>query len=388
MAPLAHARILAVIALSTAITAPAASAAFTSKLKKGVLTLEQTANNGQVTIDNNGPNGAFRVLEVGTTTFQVADSLVVVLLDNSDPILNVDFDSKVIRDVSLELGNGQRQVNFVGANNTMGGTLTIMAGAGDQVVELAVSAALDLEGALNAQLGKGFDTVDNDNNAVTVTGDMTFIGVNEFESNGVFLVIGDVHMRTTNENQTSRFDVDAGGTTILGNFEFIGGKGRDEVLLNDGAVIGCNVDIELGDGPMAGGTQFGWINGAEIGGDVTVKAGNSDRDDFNSASGTTFVGGRVKVALGPGPNEADFFGRYGGPSVSYKGGHDVDTVFVAVQGRTTNVDIDLGKGADILNLQAQTSVKRLTVDFGKGVDTYNDSYGDPKPFKTKLKSLP
>lgn len=378
------------VALVAACALPTASATFISSVQGDRLILTQTSDLGAVVVDNNGAGGAFRVIEGGVTNFVAANGLEVIMLNNGSQLLTIDFDNPVIRDVVIDVGNGTRMINFTGASNTVRGFLEIRGGAGDQTVELAVNAPLKTGGDLNVDLGIGNDIVDEDGNNLTIGGNLLFRGVNRFENNGTMLVTGDATVRTNFETQDTLFDDDQ-SMTILGNLDYKGGDGRDEVTLNGTTLtlIGGNVKLDARGHSSGGGAQYLWINGANtrIGGNLTVKARNSARDDYQSISGA-IVGGNILVDLGPGANEADFFSSCGGSSVVYKGGAGVDEVVCDLQGRNATVKIMTEGGADFITLDPSSNLRKLFVDGGAGVDSYTDNFGGPTPFKRKLKNLP
>jgi len=382
--------VLLLVALLALTALPNASAAFSSSVAGDRLILTQTADDGLVSIDNNGAGGEFRVLEgVGTTTFVAANSLEVLLLDNSHPFLALKFDNPVVRDVVVDFGNGSRAVSCTGTSNTIGGHLELLGGTGDQTVELAVNAPLSTGGDLRIDLDVGHDIVDEDDRDLTIGGDLLFRGVNSFENDGTMLVVGNVDVRSNFENQESFFDDDQ-SLTVLGNFRYKGGPGRDRVFLNGeaGSFFGGNVKIDAGDGPLAGGEQLLWVNSnTRIAGNLTFTARNSQEDSFDSLSGT-IVGGDIVINLGKGANEAAIRGRCAGSQISYKGGNGLDSVTCDLLGRETLVKLQTAGGADTVTLENSTNVRKLIIDFGSGVDTFNDLFVLPKPFKTKLKNLP
>ena len=118
---------VAVLAISAP---PTASATFTSSVSGDRLILTQTVDSGPVVVGNNGAGGAFQVIEGGATTFVVANSLKVIMLNNSNLSLIIDFDNSVVRDVIIDLGNGARALDFSGTDNTIGGFLKIIGGSG------------------------------------------------------------------------------------------------------------------------------------------------------------------------------------------------------------------------------------------------------------------
>jgi len=371
------------------VAAPSARAQFSGTLKGDRLILTQFMFTGPVTIDNNGSGGAFRV-QYGTgfpSEYLVANSLTLILLDNSDPSLTIDFDAPVIRDVTLDVGGGPRQIDFVGSSNVIGGNLEVLAEGGDQVVELAVNAGLRTAD-LAIDLGAGFDVVDEDDNDVTVVGDLLFRGVNSFQNGGTMLVVGDAAVKSSGEAESMVFDDDS-SMTIMGDFEFVGGPGRDEVSLDGaggaGTLIGGNLKMNLKG--SIGGAQSLDLPNAKVCGDVIVKASGLSTDSFLMHPATS-VSGKIVVDLGKGQNDATFAGRCAGDHVSYKGGGGGDVVTLDLDARGAIVKILTGGGVDTLVLGASANLSKLTADFGGGFDFFSDSLGDPYPFKVKFKNYP
>ena len=130
--------------------------------------------------------------------------------------------------------------------------------------------------------------------------------MNEFECEGEVLVLGDAWFRTTFESHSSRLD-DDGSLTVLGDFEYRGGPGRDQVLLNGvgttGSTIGGDATIDLGDGDATGQAVFMNIATARVGGDLTIES-DADLGTDQVILQDSIVGGDVVVDLGKGPNSA------------------------------------------------------------------------------------
>ena len=366
-----------------------ASAAFTSSLADNLLTLTQTADDGAVTIDNNGTASAFRVIEGGTTEFVAATSLEVKMLDGSDPNLTIDLDNFHLRDLSLKLGATARVVLFTGAINFVGGNLTIKGGAGDDLIELASTAALNVGGDLDINLGLGDDTVDEGGNNLTITGDLVFNGVNTFNNDGTMVVVGNASIATNDENVYSLFDDDA-SMTIMGNFTYTGGKEVDRLFLDNGTQIFGDLNASLGKGTTitADGQRVDLSGGSAVGGSVTVTSGNSTNGASFSTNAACRIGGKVKLTFGDGPNTVSLLGRYAGSKITYSGGDGVDTVVCGMAGRNTKANLKLEKGADSFQLNNGTIAKKLTIDFGGGTDSYTDNYAGTKPFTVTLLNFP
>lgn len=124
----------------------------TSVFDGTTLTITQTVNDGDITIDNNGAGNAFRSTDgAGTVVHDVATNLVVNLLPNTINTLNLVLDNVHAGSITLNLGDGARTVNLAGTNNTMG-SLSIMGGTGAQIVEVATVANLFVTGSLTIDL--------------------------------------------------------------------------------------------------------------------------------------------------------------------------------------------------------------------------------------------
>lgn len=363
-----------------------AQAGFTSDLKKSTLTLTQVSDDGFVTIDDNGADGAFRVIEGGTATeFEAADSLVVEMLSNGDPSLMIDIDAGIARDLALRLESGDRNVLFTGDDNTIAGHVKIFGDEGDQAIELAVTTAFACGGKLLVDLGPGNDVVDEDGRDVTVGGDLVFKDVDGFENDGDMLVAGDgtFSIHEAAPAGTAEFDND-GTLVILGDFEFEIEDGGGSCQLNDGGVtIGGDVRIDCG---TSANQLFVGLQNSRFGGDVDVEC-RSASGSFVTMTPTTVIGGSLEIEVGDGTNTIVLDGRCAGKSVEFEGGKGVDTVTVRLQARNAKGSIDLDKGDDVVTLSAPTSFKKLSIDFGKGSDTFNDNLGDAKAFKLSVDGL-
>ncbi len=341
----------------------------------------QVSSTGPVTIDDNGPSQSIRFNSGTTSIVTPVNKMTVNMLNNSGSNLNVDLDNAFAGELALNLGDGARALNLTGASNSFGGNLTITGGSDAQTVEVAVNNDLSVTGNMIVDLGQGNDSVDEDGRMISVTGSLTFAGVNTFDNGGTMSVGGNVTVNTASETATTVFDNDA-SMTIGGNFTYTGGNGRDEVTLDSAVAttIAGFATIDLGNN-TAGGTQIASLNSAatSVGGAVTVKSTNaSSPDSFASLAGTT-LGGDIDINLGGGLNDAAILGLFGGTTVKYNGGSSTDNVTFGTTGNAADANIKLSSGDDTFLLKAGTSISptaAFRVDFGGGNDTFTNQYGD------------
>lgn len=341
----------------------------------------QTADDGMVTIDNNGGGNAFQATDgSGTATFVAATNLVVDMLDGTGNELDLDLVNAHTGDVELNLGDGTRAVNFTGTGNAIDGSLTVTAGNEDQTLEIAVNNTLTVGGNLAFDLGTGNDVVDEDNNDIAIAGNWDFVGVNFFENGGVMTVGGNVTVDSTGEIDDTVFD-DDNTMTITGDYTYNGGDGRDESTMNGvggGTSIGGNAFVDVGDNTV-GGVQFIFFNlpNASIAGTLDVISTSSANIDSFSLHPSGNFGGDINVDLGDGTNDAGFSGAFGGSNVTYRGGDGTDTVFYGMTGNLADVNAIMGAGDDVFSLGAGATISPTTlrVDYGGGVDTFINGYG-------------
>lgn len=378
-------RRIALLTMALSISsATLAHASFSSKLQGNTLTLTQTADSGNITLDNNGTNGAFRITEGGTQAFSPAYSLVVRLQDGSR-ILWFDLDQSVHRDVTIHLGNGNRNLQFTGSSNNIRGNLTITAGTGNQTVYLAEPWNLAVGGRMRIDLGRGDDRVVNGSRRVVVSGEVVLRGVNSWVNDGL-LRLGSLSMFNDHELIASRFE-NNGEVAVLGSFEYRGGNAVDQVDLGADYSVGGDVAIRLGHGTTSGNDpQLALLPyGGAVGGRVTIQSGDSTVEDHVKLNGS--IRGKVKLRLGAGLNSVEVWAALGGSSLSYKGGPDQDDFIVAAQARNLSARIDMGGGPDHVSVAAGASLKALSIDLGPGSDSMTNNLPLPNPFRVKVKGL-
>ncbi|MGI9516827.1 MAG: beta strand repeat-containing protein, partial [Pirellulaceae bacterium] len=343
------------------------------------LTSTQLSDVGDLTIDNNGTGDSFQFINGGTVEVAPAANLAVTLLDGTS-MLDVDLDNAHTGDLTIDVGNGDRAVNFTGTSNSIGGNLHLTADTGSQVVELAVNADLGVGGHANIDLGADADVVDEDNNNISITGDLDLVGVNFFENGGTMNVGGNVLVDNSGESLLSFFDDDA-TMSIIGSFTYLGGSGADQVTMNGLAStsIGGNALVNLGDNAGIA-NQVAWFDaaGSSVAGSLTVTStAATNIDNFVGNSAATF-GGDIDIDLGDGNNDANIIGVFGGDDVTYNGGSGTDSVTFGTTGNPADVFINLYGDDDSFTLLAGASIDPTTleVDFGTGDDTFINLYGN------------
>ncbi len=81
--------------------------AFTGMFDGTTLTLTQTMDDGDVVVDNNGTDDAFRTTDgSGTSEFDAATNVIVNLLGDTGNQLDFDLDNPHTGSAELNLGNG------------------------------------------------------------------------------------------------------------------------------------------------------------------------------------------------------------------------------------------------------------------------------------------
>ncbi len=341
------------------------------------LTLTQVGDTGDITIDNDGGPGFgtdWRLFtEIGgLTSTTAANNLTLNMLDNTGNNVEIDLFNPVISFLTLNLGEGDRSLEFTGASNNPLRDITITAGAGVQNVDLAINASLAVA-TLNVDLGDGFDTVRNNGNNLLVSEDFIFTGVNMFRNDANLSIARDAIISTANENIDSIFANDS--TIFVGrDFSFTGGDGADRVNLNgpDGNSFSGNVNIDLG-GNTNPGMQTAWLNGpfTSIAGNLIVSSSGDVGTDYFITTANTEIGGLIDVSLGDGNNQADILGMISGEFVNYSGGIGSDIVTFGTTGNPVDLDVFLGAGDDSFTLLAGASLDgNLMIDFGPGNDEF------------------
>ena len=172
---------------------------FTSNILTQTLTFNQTANNGNAVLDDQGFLNSFQITDGSGTNNPIllfpVTTVIVNMLSNTGNQLNYDQDVAYTGSVVLNLNNGNRTVNFTGTNNAPGGNVTISGGTGNQTVNLSTNTMLNVgtgpAGNLNINLGAGTDVVSDNGNGLNIGNNGDFDGVNNFTYTGALTVGND-----------------------------------------------------------------------------------------------------------------------------------------------------------------------------------------------------
>lgn len=325
------------------------------------LDIVQTADDGDVLIENS--TGVWTATDnADTFTFVAAENVTVEMLDDTANRVSVGIELEHVGNMELYLGNGVRDAFMVGQLNEIGGNLIVQADAGVQEIglgglEAEPAAPLIVRGNVDIQLGQELDIVQSEGGLVTIEGDLTMSGVNDFEYQLEVGVVGapsggNWSMDNSFEDQPSTLI--PGNATIQGDFSYEGGINIDRVDLG-GSFIEGNVNINLGLGnPFFGDPQLVEIAGTVNTGDIMITAGDSN--------------------LG---NEINLLGTFNGNIVSYVGGGLVDTVdYSLVSGDPAVADVFMNLGADADTFILNQPVNLLEIDYGNDVgDLFENNVG-------------
>ncbi len=345
------------------------------------LVMNQLIDTGDILLANGGGILGFDWTMLtglgGITSTSPAENLILNMLPNTNNHVEVDLFNPVINSITMNLGDGDRDIRFTGFANNPLRDIVINAGAGTQNVDLAVNHPLGVA-TLEINLGTGFDTVDDNANNLIIDEDLFFTGVNHFEHDGLLSVFRDAFIDNSGENENSVFA--SNGTMTVGDeFTYLGGGGSDEVRLNGvgGATINGAALIDLGDstGGLPQSVQVDSSN-TSFGQSLTVISTSSLGDDTFVADPGTQFHGDINIDLGGGNNQATIVGVFAGGNVSYAGGSGVDNVVYGLTGGPALINASLGAGDDIFDLMGGVNIASpLIIDFGPGNDTFINGYG-------------
>src|SRR5262249_5839533 len=106
-------------------------------------TITQTANSGDLTVIVNAANPPATQMQVidgaNTVSLGAAGSGLAVNLVPGTSNLNVQLDTGLTGNLTINLASGNRSLNLTGASNTVNGNLSVTATTGDQNVQLSTN---------------------------------------------------------------------------------------------------------------------------------------------------------------------------------------------------------------------------------------------------------
>lgn len=293
---------------------------------KTVISDQVNSVGGAVTVGNNGPNGVFQISSGEVVSLGPVTDMNINMLGFSGDDLNIDLANPLTGNLDIDLDSGDRNLNFTGTSNFIGGDLSITNGEGyfAQTVNLAVNSNLFVSGSGQIDLGFHEDTVNVNGRQVEFDGPLDINRVNTLINDGSLTVNGDLNFDVSDEIESSQL-IDNAIMEIAGNLNYRGSAVTDRLSLNT----------------------------------------------------TSSVGGNIDVRTGEGNNQADLLGILGGSQVKYVGGNGMDNVQYGTTGTpaTVNIKTKFGNDTVVLKPQANISPNSLRVDFGGGDDSFTSEFG-------------
>jgi hypothetical protein len=352
--------------------------------------IEQVLNIGNLTIDNNGTNNAIRIFNGQFSEMTPATNVRVVMLDQTATFVTVDFDSPHDGLLVLQLRNGNREVNFTGDNNSIGGLLRIEADNGVQNIFLARNADLNVGASLVINTRFNTDAVDESGNDINVNGALIFRNVNVFDNGHTLNVGGDFTWANTTELARTFF-YNSGNINVVGNLTYLGGNGNDDIQFLAGVTnIGGYSFYALGESNDPVLAQRLTLQGFYNTENLWITGGTTIEGNFVVIGSQTTVNNQVIVnfSASSGPNSALFFGTYGGNGGAYHGGIGPDTVGFGANAANMHFTATLGNGNDIFVMEPTAVLAAAFLDFGAaGNDLLIDNLGMPWAFPAIIANL-
>lgn len=209
----------------------------------------------------------------------------------------INFDAiDVAGHVLLNTGQGQTSVYFKGTNNQISGDLKLTSGWGDDLIE-AKGADLTIGGGAYLNFGPGKSRVDLANaNSLTISGPLSITSSTENDTVRLGETTGNVTLGpvTIQGGAGSNNVVIRGKTnTVNGGIKITNLDGFDLVQMS-GITINGNLSIQNGNG---GSEVFFILGKSKITGDVTLTNGAGD-DSLNIVNDEFVVGGKMLVQFG------------------------------------------------------------------------------------------
>ncbi len=208
-------------------------------------TLIQAADDGAATIGVDGANSVTVTDGSGSTALGVAGAnLSITMLNNFGDTLTVDLDTGLTGNLTINLGNGASTLTLDGDSNSIGGNLSVSGGTDVQTTELAATAPFSAGGSVSVNLGTGVDPL-SATMGLSAGSNITFNSVNTFDDGLLFTAGSFFTFNAGTEHVLNNLTLDNGASLIGSNFTYTGGNGEDNITIQ-GAFIGGNVTIYTG----------------------------------------------------------------------------------------------------------------------------------------------
>lgn len=350
--------------------------AFSGVVSGTTTVLTQTADDGDVSISNNGLNNTWVVSDgSGNSAFPMANDVQINMLSGNST-LKLNLHKAHPGDVHVILNDGSREFRMDGLNNSIGGMFRVDGGTGNQQLVFTGNAPLTVGGDTTISLTSGFDEVLPTTHDVSIGGALRIFGTNRIEFAAKTDVGGFLIVNSSMETALTEFIANT-EIAVGGGITYIGGNGPDgfyHVPMTDQRMtVTGPVTIEFGDSVLAA-DQFFQVRYADFGSTFSLTStATTHRDEVvfgEFAQSNSSIGGNIWVDLGGGDNEVDFVGQMGGAKFDYRGGSQGDDVEFKMFGVPADVNVVLGGGSgDALrffdfDVNSPVAIAKLRADFG------------------------
>lgn len=367
--------VVAVAAIVAALTtASPATATFTVAVSGATTMVTQTDTD--TLIVTRMPDGTLMLSDSGPLVASPpTDNLIVRgAMDPATPsALFIVLDSALPGSLMLDLP-GRSNVTLRGDVASIGGTLKVKGGAGDQIVRLGIDGQpTSIEKAVSVDLGDGDDQL-HVTAGCDVGGSVNVKGVDTFDAHGTLSIDRSFSFDHSRETRELRLDVEE--LILAKSLKVKSGAGRESVRLF-GGTIGRSVTLDLGDGDGSANVHVD-----SIGGNLKASFGTgpSDSNFFGITRGTTVKGSTALTMLGR-YNNTQLLATFEGKSFKYTGGAGYDYMSLDLVAPRAKTTILLGAGDDDVTIHDASVVQfgSLTLDFGEGADDFFDDGWVPPP---------
>lgn len=350
--------------------------AFSGMVSGTTTILTQTADDGNVSIFDNGPGNSWLVQDSsGASQFLKSTNVQINMLSGTST-LQLYLENVHPGDVHVVLNDGGRDFYMDGMSNSVGGNFRVDGGTGSQILTLTGNAPLMVGGDMTISLSSGFDEILPATQEVHVGGAMRLFGVNQTEFAAKTDVGGFLIINSSMETALTEFIANT-EISIAGGVTYIGGDGPDGFYhmpaTNQRMTVAGPVTVDFGDSVLPA-DQFFQVQYADFGSSFWMTSTASvRRDDIQFglfAQSNSSIGGNIWVDLGDGDNEVDFIGQMGGAKLDYRGGNLADEVNFKMFGVPADLNVVLGGGNNdvlrVLDFDVNTpvAIAKLRADFG------------------------
>jgi len=319
------------------------------------------------------PVGDLAVTEKAANAFQVTDGGKSLGTYSSVSNINLNLSSHTDKKIDFDFGGlrlgGNLYINeglgFQASpgttgtglrNGSIGGSVTVVGGSGDESLNLG----LDSAAANPAALTVGGDVTFSPHVNSNVGGFRNIFLAGQFAATPPVTIGGSVSLNNVG-------NILLGVSATVGrNLSVSAGVGQPETFFDVGTVkgnlsvssVGTAANVALG---------FGALLPATVQGSVSVNLG-SGNDSFSFAAGST-IGASANIATGGGDDSVNLDGAVGG-DLTVNAGDGTDTITsAAVTGTVAgNMSVTAGSGNDSVTLDGSVS-GNLNITLGNGDDT-------------------